>query len=464
MKNYNEIVNKILNNVFRKFYFLNLNKKDVLSVIKESMQQIDLKDKYNLELVLTTKVYDCYYNIINLELQKDVNIIDKIIGNIDSVKHNIEVIDILSYIINKSNIDLNDNIINKILNNKKINNILKKIFVTSTINQSKLSSLSNNLITIKIIERYCDVNNIKIVTEDIKETIKVLEENNIENLEGYKIYVNEIGRIPLLSKEEEIELAKRVKYENDPKARKKLTEANLRWVVSIAKNYVKRGLSVDDLIQEGNLGLIKAVDRYDVDLGFRFSTYATWWIKQSITRGIADTSRNIRIPVHLYDKLLKYYQKRDELEAKAKTILSLQEIADALELEIEEVVKYESVIMDTCSLNTPLSPEKDSELVEFIQDEDTNIEDVVLEKDACCEIRKILNKLGERERTIIESRFGFDDGEAKTLEQTAEILYKKGITKTKVTRERIRQLEAKTLKRLSCPANKNKLKVLFKEY
>ena len=160
----------------------------------------------------------------------------------------------------------------------------------------------------------------------------------------------------------------------------------------------------------------------------------------------------------------KYYQKRDELEAKAKTILSLQEIADALELEIDEVVKYESVIMDTCSLNTPLSPEKDSELVEFIQDEDTNIEDVVLEKDACCEIRKILNKLGERERTIIESRFGFDDGEAKTLEQTAEILYKKGITKTKVTRERIRQLEAKTLKRLSCPANKNKLKVLFKEY
>ena len=306
MKNYNEIVNKILNNVFRKFYFLNLNKKDVLSVIKESMQQIDLKDKYNLELVLTTKVYDCYYNIINLELQKDVNVIDKIIGNIDSVKHNIEVIDILSYIINKSNIDLNDNIINKILNNKKINNILKKIFVTSTINQSKLSSLSNNLITIKIIERYCDVNNIKIVAEDIKETIKVLEENNIENLEGYKIYVNEIGRIPLLSKEEEIELAKRVKYENDPKARKKLTEANLRWVVSIAKNYVKRGLSIDDLIQEGNLGLIKAVDRYDVDLGFRFSTYATWWIKQSITRGIADTSRNIRIPVHLYDKMLNY--------------------------------------------------------------------------------------------------------------------------------------------------------------
>ena len=265
-----------------------------------------------------------------------------------------------------------------------------------------------------------------------------------------RMYLKEIGKVPLLSADEEIELAKRMS-EGDEDAKKRLAEANLRLVVSIAKRYVGRGMLFLDLIQEGNLGLIKAVEKFDYQKGFKFSTYATWWIRQSITRSIADQSRTIRIPVHMSEVINKTYRVSRTLLQELGREPTEQELADRLEMPIEKVREILKVSSDPISLDTPIGEEDDSHLGDFIKD-DTIVgpEDAAAYSMLQEQIGKLLSTLTEREKRVLTLRFGLDDGRTRTLEEVGK--------EFNVTRERIRQIEAKALRKLRHPSRARLLK------
>lgn len=269
------------------------------------------------------------------------------------------------------------------------------------------------------------------------------EQEGIYSLDSVRVYLKEIGGYPLLSAEKEIEVAKCIKEQgpDSDTARKTLTNANLRLVVSIAKRYVGRGLSFLDLIQEGNLGLLKAVDMYDYEKGFKFSTYATWWIKQAITRAIADKSRTIRVPVHMGELINKVKKAQRELTASLGRKPSETEVAEWLDLPVEKVIEVEKVGKDTVSLDAPVGDENDSFLGDFIEDTGAvspfeKVEAVLLHE----AIEEVLSTLTEREEKVIRLRFGLDDSTPRTLE---EVGHEFGIT-----RERIRQIESKALRKL----------------
>lgn len=263
-------------------------------------------------------------------------------------------------------------------------------------------------------------------------------------------YLKEIGNYPLLSLSDEIELAKKIE-KGDGQAKRTLAEANLRLVVNIAKRYVGRGLSFLDLIQEGNLGLIKAVDKFDYNKGYKFSTYATWWIRQAITRSIADQSRTIRIPVHMSEVINKTYRVSRSLLQELGREPSEQELASAMNLPIEKVREILKVSADPISLDTTIGEEDDSHLGDFIKDET-----VVGPEDAASyamlqeQIKKLLETLTEREQRVLILRFGLEDGRSRTLEEVGK--------EFQVTRERIRQIEAKALRKLRHPSRARMLK------
>lgn len=265
-----------------------------------------------------------------------------------------------------------------------------------------------------------------------------------------KVYLKEIGRVPLLTPEEEIELAERM-AQGDPYARKRLSEANLRLVVSIAKRYVGRGMQFLDLIQEGNLGLIKAVEKFDHTKGFKFSTYATWWIRQAITRAIADQARTIRIPVHMVETINKVKKVSSQLLHKNGHDPTAEEIAEELDMPIDKVREIMRVAQEPVSLETPIGEEEDSHLGDFIEDSD-----VPAPADAAShtllkeQLEDVLSTLTPREKKVLELRFGLEDGRNRTLEEVGK--------EFNVTRERIRQIEAKALRKLRHPSRSKRLK------
>ncbi|MBQ5682433.1 MAG: RNA polymerase sigma factor RpoD [Peptococcaceae bacterium] len=265
-----------------------------------------------------------------------------------------------------------------------------------------------------------------------------------------RMYLKEIGRVPLLSAEEEVELAKRME-QGDEEAKKKLAEANLRLVVSIAKRYVGRGMLFLDLIQEGNLGLIKAVEKFDYGKGFKFSTYATWWIRQAITRAIADQARTIRIPVHMVETINKLIRVSRQLLQELGRDPSPEEIAAAMEIPVERVREIQKVAQEPVSLETPIGEEEDSHLGDFIEDEDApapaEAASYILLKE---QLESVLDTLTPREEKVLRLRFGLDDGRSRTLEEVGQ--------EFGVTRERIRQIEAKALRKLRHPSRSRKLK------
>ena len=265
-----------------------------------------------------------------------------------------------------------------------------------------------------------------------------------------KIYLKEIGRVPLLSAEEEIELAMR-KAQGDQFARKRLSEANLRLVVSIAKRYVGRGMQFLDLIQEGNMGLIKAVEKFDYRKGYKFSTYATWWIRQAITRAIADQARTIRIPVHMVETITKVKKVSSQLLHKNGHEPSVEEIADELNMPVDRVREIIRISQDPVSLETPIGEEEDSHLGDFIPDElapaPAEVASLALLKE---QLNDVLGTLTEREEKVLRLRFGLEDGRPRTLEEVGQ--------RFQVTRERIRQIEAKALRKLRHPSRSKKLK------
>ena len=265
-----------------------------------------------------------------------------------------------------------------------------------------------------------------------------------------KVYLKEIGRVPLLTSEEEIELAIRI-ADGDVKAKQRLSEANLRLVVSIAKRYLGRGMQFLDLIQEGNLGLIKAVEKFDYTKGFKFSTYATWWIRQAITRAIADQARTIRIPVHMVETINKLVRVSRQLLQELGREPSPEEIAEAMDIPVERVREIQKISQEPVSLETPIGEEEDSHLGDFIQDDN-----VPVPADAAAstllkeQLVEVLGTLTDREQKVLRLRFGMDDGRARTLEEVGK--------EFNVTRERIRQIEAKALRKLRHPSRSRKLK------
>ena len=265
-----------------------------------------------------------------------------------------------------------------------------------------------------------------------------------------RMYLKEIGKVPLLSAEEEIELAQRME-EGDEEAKKRLAEANLRLVVSIAKRYVGRGMLFLDLIQEGNLGLIKAVEKFDYRKGYKFSTYATWWIRQAITRAIADQARTIRIPVHMVETINKLIRVSRQLLQELGREPSPEEISEAMNMPVERVREILKISQEPVSLETPIGEEEDSHLGDFIQDDN-----VPVPADAAAftllkeQLGDVLETLTEREQMVLRLRFGLDDGRARTLEEVGK--------EFKVTRERIRQIKAKALRKLRHPSRSRKLK------
>ena len=306
----------------------------------------------------------------------------------------------------------------------------------------------------------CEQLNIEIINDNSENpSFHDTDENlNVDDLESslstdgiaiddpVKIYLKEIGRVPLLSMEEEKQLAERM-AQGDTNAKKRLCEANLRLVVSIAKKFVGRGMQFLDLIQEGNLGLLKAVEKFDYNKGFKFSTYATWWIRQAITRAIADQARTIRIPVHMVETITKVKKASSQLLHETGHDPTTEEIAERLEMPVERIQEIIRIAQDPVSLETPIGEEEDSHLGDFIQDDDAPAASLMLLKE---QLNEVLSTLSDREARVLRLRFGLEDGRARTLEEVGK--------EFDVTRERIRQIEAKALRKLRHPSRSKKVK------
>ncbi len=310
-------------------------------------------------------------------------------------------------------------------------------------------------LNIEIIEDYnpeqdLDLNlNLDDVLEEVEDE-SILTADGISIDDPVKVYLKEIGRVPLLSNEEEQELSERM-AQGDLQARKRLSEANLRLVVSIAKRYVGRGMQFLDLIQEGNLGLIKAVEKFDHTKGFKFSTYATWWIRQAITRAIADQARTIRIPVHMVDTINKVKKVSSQLLHKNGHEPSAEEIAAELDMSVDKVREILRVSQEPVSLETPIGEEEDSHLGDFIPDDDApSPADAASHTLLREQLSGVLSTLTPREEKVLRLRFGLEDGRSRTLEEVGK--------EFNVTRERIRQIEAKALRKLRHPSRSKKLK------
>ena len=349
---------------------------------------------------------------------------------------------------------------------KQKKGVLEESEIRSEFKNMKLTDEQYELI-VRVLEKN-DIDVLQVVEEDENDVrdddIDMIEENSEEepdlldlsvpdsiNIEDpVRMYLKEIGKVPLLTAEEEIELAKRMEN-GDEDAKKRLAEANLRLVVSIAKRYVGRGMLFLDLIQEGNLGLIKAVEKFDYNKGFKFSTYATWWIRQAITRAIADQARTIRIPVHMVETINKLVRVSRQLLQELGREPTPEEIAERMEIPVERVREILKISQEPVSLETPIGEEEDSHLGDFIQDDN-----VPVPADAAAftllreQLKEVLGTLTEREQKVLRLRFGLDDGRARTLEEVGK--------EFNVTRERIRQIEAKALRKLRHPSRSRKLK------
>ena len=353
--------------------------------------------------------------------------------------------------------------------NKKIQEILQKVKDKGEITYGELAmklgevnpeqidkvfdmfeELGVNVLRDDDLEEEPDIEDLEEV-EDIKiEDINTMNFDGINIDDPVRMYLREIGKIPLLTFEEELDLARQV-LEGSEEAKQKLAESNLRLVVSIAKKYVGRGMLFLDLIQEGNMGLIKAVEKFDYKKGFKFSTYATWWIRQAITRAIADQARTIRIPVHMVETINKLIRTSRHLLQQLGREPSPEEIAQELEISVEKVMEIQKIAQDPVSLETPIGEEDDSHLGDFIQDEDSPApQDSAAYTLLKEQLEEVMNTLTPREAKVLKLRFGLEDGRARTLEEVGR--------EFEVTRERIRQIEAKALRKLRHPSRSKKLR------
>ena len=363
----------------------------------------------------------------------------------------------------------NENNLKKITD-EKVNNILKKAKENGKITYGELAKELDNtnpeqidqvfdafeeigldVLNDELDDEEPDIEDLKEV-EDLK-LDEITDETSFEGInvdDPVRMYLREIGRIPLLTYEQELDLAKRI-LDNDEDARQELAESNLRLVVSIAKKYVGRGMLFLDLIQEGNMGLIKAVEKFDYEKGYKFSTYATWWIRQAITRAIADQARTIRIPVHMVETINKLIRTSRHLLQILGREPTPEEIAEELEIPVEKVMEIQKIAQEPVSLETPIGEEDDSHLGDFIPDDESpaphDSAAYTLLKE---QLDEVMSTLTPREAKVLRLRFGLEDGKARTLEEVGR--------EFQVTRERIRQIEAKALRKLRHPSRSKRLK------
>ena len=335
------------------------------------------------------------------------------------------------------------------LTTKQINDLLEEFdFDIEQIDKLYEKIEGSNIKIVEDMELDLDTDLESLPIEELTEGEEGVDGVNVDD--PVKVYLKEIGRVPLLSAEEELTLSEQM-AEGDSAAAKRLSEANLRLVVSIAKRYVGRGMQFLDLIQEGNLGLIKAVEKFDYTKGFKFSTYATWWIRQSITRAIADQARTIRIPVHMVETINKVKKVSSQLLHKNGHEPTAEEIAKEIDMSVEKVSEIMRVSQEPVSLETPIGEEEDSHLGDFIPDDDApapaEAASYTLLKE---QISKVLSTLTPREEKVLRLRFGLEDGRQRTLEEVGK--------EFNVTRERIRQIEAKALRKLRHPGRSKKLR------
>ena len=342
--------------------------------------------------------------------------------------------------------------------------------LTQTFLQELLAELKKNSGKVTYDELESKLEKLSLSPEQNAEIYRYLEENGIEIVDSFdrdasalyksigdvvvddpvKMYLKDIGKVPLLTSEEEVELAQRM-MEGDEEAKRKLSEANLRLVVSIAKRYVGRGMLFLDLIQEGNMGLMKAVEKFDCTKGFKFSTYATWWIRQAITRAIADQARTIRIPVHMVETINRQVRTQRLLLQELGREPTSAEIGERMGIPASRVEEIQKIAQDPVSLETPIGEEEDSYLADFIEDNKTVApSDVAAQTMLREQLIAVLHKLTPREEKVIRLRYGLDDGKQRTLEEVGK--------EFNVTRERIRQIEAKALRKLRNPSKSKKLR------
>ncbi|MBR3045495.1 MAG: RNA polymerase sigma factor RpoD [Oscillospiraceae bacterium] len=340
---------------------------------------------------------------------------------------------------------------------KRLNQLLEKAKATGRITIAEVQEASESLsIEPDIIMERCSALQIELADEDMSvedmtDPAVTMANDEISNDDSVKIYLKEIGRVPLLTAEEETDLARRLADNpHDEGARQRLAEANLRLVVSIAKKYVGRGMQFLDLIQEGNMGLLKAVDKFDYTKGFKFSTYATWWIRQAITRALADQARTIRIPVHMVESITKVKKVSSQILHETGQEASPEEIARKLEMPVEKVLEIMRIAQDPVSLETPVGEEEDSHLGDFIPDDQAPSPDEAASNAMLKEqLNEVLSTLTDREAKVMRMRYGLENGRQQTLEDVGKALG--------VTRERIRQIEAKALRKLKHYSRSKKL-------
>ena len=340
---------------------------------------------------------------------------------------------------------------------KKNKNFLEYAQIDSYFKDMKLNSDMMEAIYDYLEQNGIDVLTLAAVADDdedlddpIEDETEIAVPDGVSIEDPVRMYLKEIGKVPLLSADEEIKLAQRME-EGDEAAKKKLAEANLRLVVSIAKRYTGRGMSFLDLVQEGNLGLIKGVEKFDYTKGYKLSTYATWWIRQSVTRALADQARTIRVPVHMVETINKMSKMQRKLTLELGYEPSVAELADALEMSEDKVMEIMQIAREPASLETPIGEEDDSNLGDFVADGNVvtpegNVESVMLRE----HIDALLGDLKERERQVIILRFGLEDGHPRTLEEVGKAF--------NVTRERIRQIEAKALRKLRNPVRSKRIR------
>ena len=340
---------------------------------------------------------------------------------------------------------------------KRLNQLLEKAKATGRITIAEVQEASETLsIEPDIIMERCSALQIELADEDMSmddmtDPAVTIANDEISNDDSVKIYLKEIGRVPLLTADEETDLARRLADNpHDEGARQRLAEANLRLVVSIAKKYVGRGMQFLDLIQEGNMGLLKAVDKFDYTKGFKFSTYATWWIRQAITRALADQARTIRIPVHMVESITKVKKVSSQILHETGQEASPEEIARKLEMPVEKVLEIMRIAQDPVSLETPVGEEEDSHLGDFIPDDQAPSPDEAASNAMLKEqLNEVLSTLTDREAKVMRMRYGLENGRQQTLEDVGKALG--------VTRERIRQIEAKALRKLKHYSRSKKL-------
>ena len=450
-----EVLLSIINSYYNKYDYLDLSKEYIDSIILQELEkskyECDIDDDYYayINVVLNNIFLNEVSKIIN-DNTKSFDLINKYINlklrNINNFGDAFNcLMDLISFFSQLDFVPEPDLLFSLINNNNKLSMMLKLIVdrYIVEIKNGKLNNIFKDIVLISIIECYCELCGIEIKTKEEK-VIDNYEEENYVLSDIFNMYLREINKIPLLRGDELIELAQKVRDGNSY-AKKEFISRNLRLVVSVAKYYTGRGLSLEDLVQEGNIGLMKAVEKFDLSKGYKFSTYAVWWIRQAITRAIADCGRNIRIPVNMQGELVKFSRICHALEQRLGRLPTVIEIANEVGISVDEVIEFYRIQEDTLSLNVSINEDKDSEMIDLIPSSQDAVDKTIDFTTLPVVIKGIFNdsSLTDREKNVLSLRYGIEDGKSRSLEEVGEILG--------ITRERVRQIELEALTVLRSP-------------